>query len=235
MENSSTSVPEGDTDEGDTLRPFGGHFAAKGLYNTQAQHYQWEGMFTDTLHHCRSCLTCAAYQGTGRKIRPPLQPIPVGAAFDILEMPVTVRENRYVIVFVDYLTKWVEAYPAEDQSSEMIARLLVDNVVSRHGVPSQLLLDRGANLLSTLIQDEYSLLGMKKITTTSYHPQTDGFVERMNRTLRTMLAKHAHTFGPDWDLHLITGNCHSFDITRQTSLNNYAGTMRFLAQQIKYH
>ena len=90
----------------------------------------------------------------------------------------------------------------EDQTSETIARLLIDNVVCRHGVPTQLLSDRGPNLLSDLIHDVCELLGMKKINTTSYHPQTDGLVEKMNQTLCSMLAKHAHTFGPDWDLHL---------------------------------
>ena len=50
--------------------------------------------------------------------------------------------------------------------------------------------------------DVCELLGVKKVNTTAYHPQTDGLVERMNRTLRSMLAKHVHKFGPDWDVHL---------------------------------
>lgn len=95
----------------------------------------------------------------------------------------------------------------EDQTSETIARLLVDCVVCRHGVPGQLLSDRGPNLLSNLLLDVCDLLRMKKINTTSYHPQTESLVERMNRTLRSMLAKHAHTFGPDWDLHLQQLSC----------------------------
>ena len=121
---------------------------------------------------------------------------------DILEMPRTLWGNRYVIVFAEYFTKWAEAYAVEDQTSETITRLLIDNVVCRHGVPVKLLSDRGSNLLSTLIMEVCELLGMKKINSTSYHPQTDGLVERMNWTLRGMIAKQAHKFGPDWDLHL---------------------------------
>ena len=60
----------------------------------------------------------------------------------------------------------------------------------------------GQNLLSELILDVCDLLGMKKINTTSYHPRTNGLVEKMNRALHSMLAKHAHKFGPDWDIHL---------------------------------
>ena len=155
------------------------------------------------MRWCRSCLTCAAYQGCGQRLKPALQSIPVGAPFDrvgvdIMEMPRTMNGNRYVVVFVEYLTKWVEAYAVEDQTSLTIARLLVDSVVCRHGVSGQLLSDRGQNLLSNLLLEVCDLLGMKKVNTTSYHPQTDGLVERINKTLlRSMLAKHAQVFGPD--------------------------------------
>ena len=168
--------------------PFGGHFAGRGLYKALAQHYWWDGMFGDVVRWCRSCLTCAAYHGCGRRAKPPLQPIPVGAPFervgvDILEMPRTLRGHRYVVVFVEYLTKWVEAYAVEDQTSETLARLLVDSVVCRHGVPAELLSDHGSNLLSNLILEVRELFRMKKVNTTLYHPQTDGLVERMNKAL----------------------------------------------------
>ena len=54
------------------------------------------------------------------------------------------------------------------------------------GVPEALLTDWGTNLLSCLMQGVCSLLGMKKINTTAYHPQCNGMVERFNRTLKTM-------------------------------------------------
>ena len=184
-----------------------GHFAARSLHATLSRLYWWDGMHSDVHRFCRQCLTCASYDGTGRRSRPPLQPIPVGAPFqrvgvDILEMPQTAQGNRYIVVFVDYLTKWAEAYAVPDQTSETIARLLVDNVVCRHGVPEELLSDRGPNLLSSLIQDVCDMLGMRKINTTAYHPQCDGLVENLNKTLRAMIAKHTKDFGVEWDLYL---------------------------------
>ena len=108
-------------------------------------------MVGDVHRFCRSCLTCAVHRRTGRKLNPQLHPIPVGRLFervgiDILEMPKTLRGNRYIVVFMEYLTKRVEAYAVEDRTSETIARLLIDNVVRRHGVPTQLLSDRGPSL-----------------------------------------------------------------------------------------
>ena len=179
-----------------------GHFTAKGVYEKLARRYWWEGIYADVVKHCRACLTCASYRGGGRRSKPPLKPIDVGGPFervgvDILEMPPTEKENRYIVVFMDYLTKWVEAFPTADQTSETIARLLVERVICQHGAPKELLSDRGPNLLSSLILDICNLMGMKKTNTTAYHPQTDGLVENFNRTLRAMIAKHAKTFGRD--------------------------------------
>ena len=55
------------------------------------------------------------------------------------------RVGMNIIVFMDYLTKWVKAYATEDQTSVTIARLMVDNIVCRHRVPVELLSDRGIN------------------------------------------------------------------------------------------
>ena len=112
-------------------------------------------MFRDAQTHCRSCLTCATYTGAGKRLKPPLMPIPVGGPFhrvgvDIMELPLTVHGNKYVVVFMDYLTKWVEAFAVSDQTSETIATLLVNEIICRHGVPEVLLSDRGTNLLSSL-------------------------------------------------------------------------------------
>ena len=58
---------------------------------------------------------------------------------DVLQLPLTQDGNKYVVVFLDYLTKWVEAFPVQNQTAETIARLLVEEVISRHGAPQKLL------------------------------------------------------------------------------------------------
>ena len=89
-----------------------------------------------------------------------------------------------------------------DQSALTIAKLLVEHIISRHGVPSELLSDRGPAFLSNLLKEVYKLMGIKKTNTTAYYPQTDGLVERFNRTLTDMLAKTVEKSGKDWDLRL---------------------------------
>ena len=93
---------------------------------------------------------------------------------------------------MDYLTKWSEAFAIPDQKAETIAKLFVENIVCCHGIPVELLSDRGTNFLSSLIQEVCKLLGARKINT-GYHLQTDGLVEKFNSTLIAMIAKSCDT------------------------------------------
>ena len=92
------------------------------------------------------CITCAT-RDVGRVIRPPLLPIPVDAPFDrvgvnVVQFPKSKRGNKYAVVFIDYLTKRVEVFPTADQSALTIAHLLVQEIVSRHGVNSYRIVER---------------------------------------------------------------------------------------------
>ena len=100
---------------------------------------------------------------------------------------------------MNYLTKWLEVFATRDQSALTMAKLLVEEIISRHGVPHQLLSDRGPSFLSCLMTEVCRLMGIKKVNTTAYHPQSDGLVERFNRTLLDMLAKTVKPGAVDWD------------------------------------
>lgn len=157
--------------------------------------------------HCRACLVYATRKGPGRRARPPLQPIPIGEPFhrvgvDVLKLPLTYDGNTYAVVFMDYFTKWPEVFAVPDQEATTIARLLVEEVIARHGVPEQLLSDRGSNFLSEITCEVCKLLGIEKVTISGYHPQTDGMVEKFNGTLTNMLSKCAQKHGQDWDKQL---------------------------------
>ena len=182
---------------------FGGHLREHKVHSQLSRHYWWEGMRRDIASWCHACETCASRR-VGRPLRPPLVPLPVAGAFDRVGVDVVqfVRSdagNQYAAVFIDYLTKWVEVFPTKDQTALTIARLLVEEVISRHGVPRELLSDRGAAFLSSLIQEVCKVMGLRKVNTTAYHPQGDGLVERFNRTLIEMLSKTVKQGGKDWD------------------------------------
>ena len=76
------------------------------------------------------------------------------------------------------------------------------DVVSRYGVPVVIHSDKGANFKSNVMKQLCQLLGMKKTRTTAYHPQSDGLVERMNKTLMEAISKYVSNNQHDWDLWL---------------------------------
>ena len=184
-----------------------GHFSGPRVYNTLSRSWWWEGMYADCVRYVKSCPECLTVRGSGRKERPPLHPIQVSRPFqiigvDVMDLPVTSSGNKHVLVFQDYFTKWPLVYAIPDQKAHRIVDILVREIVPVFGVRRVLLSDRGTNLLSHLMSDVCKALGVSKLNTTAYHPQCDGLVERFNRTLKSMLRKHASRFGKEWDRHL---------------------------------
>ena len=184
-----------------------GHFSGPRLFKIISRRWWWKHMYKELMDYARNCPQCTIVGRSQQKQVPPLAPIPVDHPFqiigvDIMELPLTTKGNRYLIVFQDLFTKWPMAFPTPDQKAKRIARLLAEEIVPLFGVPEALLSDRGTNLLSILMQDVCKLLGIKKLNTTAHHPQCDGMIERLNRTFKSMLRKQAVKFGAEWDTYL---------------------------------
>ena len=154
--------------------PSGSHYSADKLFRTISRHWWWQGMRRDIVQFTRNCPECTIVSGGGKTVYP-LHSIEVQRPFkiigvDIMDLPVTKQGNRHVLVFQDHFTKWPMVYAIPDQKSQRIVRILCEEIVPMFGIPEALLSDRGANLLSHLMQDVCKLLGIKKLNTTSYHP-----------------------------------------------------------------
>ncbi len=90
---------------------FAGHLAASKLFNRLRHHVWWKGMRNDVHQFCKACLVCSSRKGGRRTLHPPpIQPIPVGGPFHRVGVDVPAN-NKYVVVFVNYFTKWPEAFP----------------------------------------------------------------------------------------------------------------------------
>ena len=124
-------------------------------------------------------------------------------ATDILgELPMTENGNRYILVISDYFTKWTESFPMPNMEAATVARIIVEEVVARFGVPSSIHSDQGRQYESELFSEMCRVLHIKKTRTTPYHPQSDGMVERFNKTLVTMLSAYVNEHHSNWDSYL---------------------------------
>ena len=98
---------------------------------------------------------------------------------------------------VDCFSRWTEACPLPDKTAHSVA--FFNHVVCRFGMPIVIHSDQGREFENKIMQELCILCGSHKTRTTPYHPESDGMVERFNRTLLMMLAMFAGKNREDWD------------------------------------
>ena len=164
----------------------------------------WVGMAQDVETFCRECITCQQSK-LSMPQRAPLTSMPIGKpwqmiAVDILEVPRSLNNNRYLLVVQDYFTKWPEAIPLPDQTANRITRELT-KLFAIYGQPEILHSDQGRNFESAILSQTLQAFGVQKSRTTAYHPQGDGMVERFNRSLLQLLRSYVDR-QDDWEYYL---------------------------------
>ena len=186
----------------------GGHLGEEKTMNRVKERFYWPGYNKDVVDWVNTCGRCTVRKAPVPKNRAPLQSIKVGApmqlvAVDILgPLPKTKSGNSYVLTVGDYFTRWMEAYPLPNQEAHTIAKKLIDEFFLRFSPPEQIHSDQGRQFESRIIAEVCELLGIDKTRTSPYHPQSDGLIERFNRTLLGMLAKVVDNNPDDWEDHL---------------------------------
>ncbi|XP_062589077.1 uncharacterized protein LOC134250727 [Saccostrea cucullata] len=144
--------------------PLAGHLGNKKTRQRIMQHFFWPGMYIDISRFCKSCSICQKGTPKGRTPKAPLIPIPPieepfsRIAIDFVgPLPLTEKKNRYILVCMDYSTRYPEAFPLKNQEAETVANTLIE-LFSRVGVPNEILSDQGTNFMSTLMTELCKLL-----------------------------------------------------------------------------
>ena len=157
-----------------------------------ARSYVWPGMRKDVLGWARQCLACGTSKVSVHS-RPPVVAIPVPSArfehvhVDLVGPLLPDRGFRYLLTAIDRTTRWPEAIPLTDITSETVIQAFLDNWVARYGVPVTVTSDRGRQFTSEAWKKVLGNLGITASSTTAYHPQANGLVERFHRTLKAAL------------------------------------------------
>jgi len=184
--------------------PTAGHLGAEKTLERLRGDAFWGNMAKDVEEYCRQCPTCQQSKPPMPQ-RAPLHNIPIGQpwqmiAVDILQVPLSTKNNRYLLVIQDYFTKWADAIPLPDQTASRITAELI-KFFSTYGPPQVLHSDQGRNFESTMFTQALHAFGVRKSHTTPYHPQGDGMVERFNRTLLQLLRAYVDS-QHDWETYL---------------------------------
>ena len=167
--------------------------------------FYWPGMSSDVNRWCKqSEMYCRSKPGPGLG-KSPLQQRPVSAPLDRIGIdivgpcPVTENKNEYIIVVCDYFTKWAEAYPVPNHTALTVADKLLSEFISRFCTPRHIHSDQGREFESELFRVLCDRLEMDKTRCTPYRPNSDGLVERFNKTLQQMLKVFVNGKRNDWD------------------------------------
>jgi hypothetical protein len=120
----------------------------------------------------------------------------------ITNMPRSRAGNTVVAVFSEAFSKFKWAAALPDKTAIGVAKAYLEKIVLAYGAPEKLLTDQGKEFLNELMKEVNNILGVQKINTSTYHPQTDGEVERFNSTLKEQLRAACGVDQTNWDLHL---------------------------------
>ena len=181
------------------------HHGVIHVYDTLREKVWWPRMLSDVVNYVHKCSECQRSKAERNQYLPRPMNVPTGpwthiAIDHIGPFPTSNNGNKYVLVIVDRFTKYAEAIPCEDDSALTTARILVDHIICRHGFPIVILSDRGPGFTSALLHDVMKMLNIKKIKTTAYHPQSNGGVEIVNKTVKKTLKLWINERHNDWDV-----------------------------------
>ncbi|CAF1521526.1 unnamed protein product [Adineta ricciae] len=184
--------------------PTGGHAGQqKTLFRLSTRVY-WATMRKDIFNYVAACHECQKFKYNNTPLAAPMQLHEVlepwhTIGIDIMgPFPVTARQKRFLLVVVDYFSRWIEAFPMRTTTSENVADILTNEVFARYGLPKYILSDNGPQFVSNVFEEFCRSMHIKRKLTANYHPQTN-MTERVNRTLKPLIAIFSQEHPHSWD------------------------------------
>ena len=166
-------------------------------------------MQSDIIRYCRSCDICQRTFPKGKISKIPIGEMPLietpfsRVAIDLIGPihPPTKRGHRFILTLVDFASRYPEAVPLKRIDTETVAEAMLE-IFSRVGFPRKILTDLGKQFTSDCMQEVCRLASISHLTTTPYHAQCNGLVERYNGTLKMMLKKMCEEQPAQWDRYI---------------------------------
>lgn len=169
--------------------------------------YFWPRMNTEIAQWTKNCLKCQKSKITRHTITP-LGQFEEAGRFDHIHVDIVgpllpSEEYQYIVTMMDRRTKWPEAVPVQNITAETVARAVYEHWICRFGCPLRITTDQGRQFESTLFQALMKRMGVTRLRTTSYHPQSNGQIERWHRTLKAALMARGATTTWTRELHTV--------------------------------
>jgi hypothetical protein len=211
--------------------PTGGHLGISKTFYRLSEVFYWPGMRREVQEYCNSCVACQQNKHGNQSPAGLLQSIPIPDekfkiwSIDLIgPLPQTSSGKDTIVTMVDKFSKLAHFFPTvQTVTAAELAEIVFKSIVINHGVPSAIVSDRDPRFTSQLWRALWEdLLKSQLKMSTSYHPETDGQTERMNKTIEEMLRSYVNDKGDDWDVHLAAA-----ELAYNSSVNEASGISPF--------
>ena len=184
-----------------------GHLGVERVLALARERFYWPHMRRGIDNFIHYTCRCLKQRRPNLPTREPLQPIVTTAPLQMLSIDFVHLERssggyEYILVVVDHFTKYAQAYPTRNKTAVTAADRIFNDFIPRFGFPEKLHHDMGGEFENRLFKRLEELSGVMHSRTTPYHPQGNGLVERMNRTLLNMLRTLPETCKATWKDHV---------------------------------
>ena len=156
--------------------------------------FYWLSIFKDAHEFVKHCDRCQRTGNISKSHEIPLNNIIEVELFDVWGIdfmgpfPASFG-NRYILVAVDYVSKWVEAVARATNDSKAVVQFLKKNIFTCFGTPRAIISDEGTHFVSKQFEQVMKKYQVKHKISTPYHPQINGQVEVSNRAIKQILEK----------------------------------------------
>ncbi|VVA38602.1 PREDICTED: LOW QUALITY PROTEIN, partial [Prunus dulcis] len=157
----------------------------------------------NAFNFCVKCDRCQRMGNISRKNELPLKNILFVELFDVWGIDFmgpfpSSFGYTYILVAVDYVSKWVEAIATKTNDHKVVLKFLRDNIFTRFGTPRAVISDGGSHFCNKLFEALMKKYNITHRVSTPYHPQTSGQVEISNREIKQILEKVVNSTRKDW-------------------------------------
>nr|GEW47046.1 reverse transcriptase domain-containing protein [Tanacetum cinerariifolium] len=175
---------------GPTEGYYGANYTAKKVFDSG---FYWPTIYKDAFELVKNCDSCQRQGKISQKDEMPQNAFQVCEIFDVWGIDFmgpfpNSRGNKYILVVVDYLSKWVEAKALPTNDARVVVKFL-KSLFSRFRTPKAIISDRGTHFCNDQFAKVMSKYGVTHRLSTAYHPQTSGQVEVTNRDLKRILER----------------------------------------------
>ena len=167
--------------------------------------YFWPTMIKDCYNYAKSCENCQVHgvvqHMPASELHSIIKPWPFrGWALDIIGQihPPSSKGHKYILVAVDYFTKWVEAVPFKEIDQQDVINFIEEQIIYRFGIPETLTTDQGSVFIGKKVLQYANEMKIKMLRSTPYYAQANGQVEAMNKIIVSLIKKHVGKKPKSW-------------------------------------